>query len=1027
MFVIAIIATAITYTAFSMEQITELAETIEAKQVVDFQQTTESFEIVKVRNDNNQFNMTVTNTGDIPVHLTRLWVENTTDSSWPVSKFDLDLAIGPGDTVKNIGQNIGLTALDTQSYYAQLISERGNQKQMFLNSVGDSPLFLRLTATPAVMPTTFSTTVTLEVINTGTQQLLNLQPTMVAVTTPTCTLCSIPVEEQTVMPTSFDSLAPGDTALFEWVYSFDGENGDQVTFEAGLVNDVETDTVTVTLQTIESALNADVAVESGGLGDQTLLGDDILIFHAETTVVDSGIAYQMYSGSADAGGNGDRIELDLETPHFFTNNGTLVNRVPAGDWDIAMMLSSEPVGGTVDTNYDMIFHFEDGDDTNPDNSQGDPNRDLMGCGISTYTKELTYGPDDAKEHVDNNNVNANGNDLELACNGNCDKQRITGVRFTSVPINNAETITSATLQFEPRNTDSGVTNLRIYGELPADDNADQFIDGQANNISNRPLTTAYVDWMNVPAWTAGQEGVNTTTPDLSPIIQEIVNRAGWSNGNALSIILYDHPTSPSSDQRKANSEDSNNNPAPTLVITYGSGNVPDWQAGTGPHNSGSYFFDGTDDCFRSLNNVNAAHGNHIADKNSETSLWFKTQDNDLAIANDMYLVDWTDNTGCPNCEHYRLLLTAGPAGPTGGKLQFHYSPNNDGESQSVVCESTLDYDDAVWHHAIIEKDGDTDDCRLTITNTDGDNPEVSIYVDDNVNEQNVELNGNVRWHVGTNVNENGNFFKGWIDDIMHWNNDNCSGSCFTAGERDDLAQTNYGDGAHEFDVWLNVTDANGNYVSSAYSSTNVKTAFADPKEGGNNDDWAYTQTNMTMNVPELNLLANQRLDLYFTWKGATSTWQPLEVDMKIDDTSMTDPYPSFMQIPYPDNPFPTYYEHSPQDEFKIFVSNTGDDGIFLTYQGTRVNFNGTGGSYAGLIKSANGTLMSEDQDSKHIPPGDVIQLIFNEATDTPAKTEVGNLMVDGLYSTTIWIVGYSDQGETFTRSVIVGSVEVVTP
>ena len=29
--------------------------------------------------------------------------------------------------------------------------------------------------------------------------------------------------------------------------------------------------------------------------------------------------------------------------------------------------------------------------------------------------------------------------------------------------------------------------------------------------------------------------------------------------------------------------------------------------------------------------------------------------------------------------------------------------------------------------------------------------------------------------------------------------------------------------------------------------------------------------------------------------------------------------------------------------------------VFFTYQGTRVNFNGTNGSYAGLIHSVNGT------------------------------------------------------------------------
>ena len=120
-FIVIMITTAITYSAMSMNQITQAAETVETKQTADFQKTTEEFKIVKVDKVNQQFNMTVTNSGDGPVHLTRLWVENTTDSAWPMAKYDLDVAISSGGTATNIGQNIGLMALDTQSYQLKLV------------------------------------------------------------------------------------------------------------------------------------------------------------------------------------------------------------------------------------------------------------------------------------------------------------------------------------------------------------------------------------------------------------------------------------------------------------------------------------------------------------------------------------------------------------------------------------------------------------------------------------------------------------------------------------------------------------------------------------------------------------------------------------------------------------------------------------------------------------------------------------------------------------------------------------------
>ncbi len=165
---IIVITTAITYTTFSMNQITQLAETIGIKQTTDVERASEEFRIIQIRTDGGKFNMTVQNTGNIPVHINRLWIENTTDSSWPISKFDLDYSLAPSNTTSNIGQNIDLFALDSQSYEIQLTSNRGNAKQLLVNTISDSSIFLRTTATPAVMPTTFQTTVTLEIINTGT-------------------------------------------------------------------------------------------------------------------------------------------------------------------------------------------------------------------------------------------------------------------------------------------------------------------------------------------------------------------------------------------------------------------------------------------------------------------------------------------------------------------------------------------------------------------------------------------------------------------------------------------------------------------------------------------------------------------------------------------------------------------------------------------------------------------------------------------------------------------------------------------
>ena len=83
------------------------------------------------------------------------------------------------------------------------------------------------------------------------------------------------------------------------------------------------------------------------------------------------------------------------------------------------------------------------------------------------------------------------------------------------------------------------------------------------NISNRPDTVASVTW-NVPAgaWYSGQY---ITTPDLTPIIQELINRPGWQDGNAM---LFKIDAGLEDGGRTAHSFDSNFNLAPRLVIQY---------------------------------------------------------------------------------------------------------------------------------------------------------------------------------------------------------------------------------------------------------------------------------------------------------------------------------------------------------------------------------------------------------------------------------------------------------------------------
>jgi hypothetical protein len=119
-------------------------------------------------------------------------------------------------------------------------------------------------------------------------------------------------------------------------------------------------------------------------------------------------------------------------------------------------------------------------------------------------------------------------------------------------------IRSAYVQFTADEKGRAGTSVTLRAE--AADNAAPFTTS-AFNLSTRPRTSASVNW-SVPAWTVfGAAGADQRTPDLSSVLQEVVNRAGWASGNA--VVL----TAAGSGRRTAESFEGG--AAPVLHVTYG--------------------------------------------------------------------------------------------------------------------------------------------------------------------------------------------------------------------------------------------------------------------------------------------------------------------------------------------------------------------------------------------------------------------------------------------------------------------------
>jgi hypothetical protein len=145
-----------------------------------------------------------------------------------------------------------------------------------------------------------------------------------------------------------------------------------------------------------------------------------------------------------------------------------------------------------------------------------------------------------EQEVSSGDSYVTSSDIELMYDG---LQQIVGIRFASVDIAQGTTISGANIQFtaDADPGTSGSINLTIHGEDV--NNSSDVVDGNGvYDISGRTQTSASVSW-SPAAWTANEAGSDEKTPSLTAIIQEIVNRPGWSSGNAMMIIIEGTSTS----------------------------------------------------------------------------------------------------------------------------------------------------------------------------------------------------------------------------------------------------------------------------------------------------------------------------------------------------------------------------------------------------------------------------------------------------------------------------------------------------
>jgi hypothetical protein len=204
---------------------------------------------------------------------------------------------------------------------------------------------------------------------------------------------------------------------------------------------------------------------------------------------------------------------------------------------------------------------------------------LAAGAASAVTVEVRIAADsDDAEQTNTGSVTTSSSDLELVVDGS--DVQLVGLRFPGMAIPPGAFIEQAWVQFQVDEVSTGAASLAIQGETTPQ--APTFAE-TSNNVSLRPRTTASVPWSPVAWNTVGEQGPDQRTPNLAPVVQELVSAATWASGDPIVLIVT------GSGRRTAEAFDGAPAGAPLLHVEYGfSGNFSPSVSISTPSNNAAF-------------------------------------------------------------------------------------------------------------------------------------------------------------------------------------------------------------------------------------------------------------------------------------------------------------------------------------------------------------------------------------------------------------------------------------------------------
>lgn len=404
-FLAAVVIGSLAYVSTSLETMGNFSESLIVEENRQKEKRAESFQVQSIDiTDTNELDGLIKNTGEIPLEITTLWIDEVGVDD-VVQKFEINETIIPGETA-NLLDLVDFTMDPDTGYNMKVVTARGDVESFSVNSLSTENIYMSLVATPTIIPSTFESTLTFTVVNnmSNGNYLYNLTPVMndtkQTLVDGSAGLTSSKISGPT--PSSYESLGPGEVAVFTYNYELTGDTpNDTQLFNVTLANANTGNEAlsSVKIKEVPIATDAGSALTSLGLTESSSTPEDVLFFHISNGLTPNG-EYPMDGASPNSAGtvqspNGNTLEFIsapmtastvLPVGVFNASLNYFSNVVPLGfpEPHFAFMMDSKDCGnsqricdsiGNVDNDKGMKEEEQDPDFSGDFDSGGGPDGD----------------------------------------------------------------------------------------------------------------------------------------------------------------------------------------------------------------------------------------------------------------------------------------------------------------------------------------------------------------------------------------------------------------------------------------------------------------------------------------------------------------------------------------------------------------------------------------------------------------------------------------------------------------------------